>query len=176
MICGIDDDLNVLGVSNKYADQISRDIDDIIRGNTIINISAGEPAHHSELGVSIIPIENTPTKKVVAIRAVARHSGSVYSLISGERVYRLNASNHIIRGAATEFERLNRRVCDLTVEIAKVCKKNHILTSKLESHTLVLGALYDRILAEKAAAEKHYSAQSGYCRYFTGLLCGLFTS
>lgn len=168
MLFGIEDDLYVTGIIQKHVDQIARSVDDIIRDNSIINTTTGEPLHHRELTTITIPITDEPCRVVMAIRALSLHPGSIYSLVSGERVYRLNASNHVIRGPPTEFERLNRRVCDLMTEIAKVKKFNSILTERLHSSDIVLGELYDRILADKAAAEKRLTG--GYCGWLTGLL------
>lgn len=171
LIFGVDDQLAVTGISQKHADQISRNVDDIIRDNTIINLTIDEPLHLSELTTVIIPVEGAADLMVLAVRAIAKTPGSMYSLASGERVYRLNASNHILRGPATEYERLNGRVVELMTEVAKVKKYNSILTDRMGRMDSILPALYDKILAEKDAAEARLAGAS-ICQRLTRFLVG----
>ena len=169
LIFGIEDDLSVIGLCQRHVDQIARSVDDIIRDNTIINITRDEPIHRTELTTVLIPVDGVD-RTVVAVRAVAQAAGSMYSLATGERVYRLNASNHVLRGPATEYERLNCRVVELMTEIAKVKKYNSILSDRLADCDAVVQALHDRILAEKDAAEARLGTSWTKC--LLKALCG----
>lgn len=169
---GINDSRVITGISYHLADRFSLFVDQLISGKTIMRTD-GSDLTINEISTKVVEVEGSRGSLVVLIIAV-RPASTVqdYMWATGERYFRLNASNYCRRSDASEIIQLKERISVLKSDCGKlnahmdmmsgVLRKSMVAAAKATvERDEAIAALHQRILADKAAAEKALLAPRG---------------
>jgi predicted HTH transcriptional regulator len=157
---GINDDRQILGIEPKVADNLALLVDQIICLKTIMRADESELTT-AEVSTKIVDITGSPDRVLLIIRVQPASLSQDYMWTTGERYFRLNASNYCRRSDASE-------IIQLRGEIARL--KNDKV--KLEGYIRMLSGTHRRLLlseaAAKAAATDPWSIAGSLFRWFVG--------
>ena len=168
---GISDDRRIVGISDRLADRYSLFVDLLISGRSIVRLGGGDLTI-KEVSTQIIEVTGGPEPLVLLLISVKPLSTeSDYMWATGERYFRLNASNYCRRDEAIELVQLKERVSLLKSDCGKLSsqlttmmhelRKSMVSEAKATAEKNVLiDLLYERILTDKRKAEKELAAPS----------------
>jgi hypothetical protein len=218
MIFGIKDSGEVCGISRSGVDKLLLRSDEIIHQRRILHAETGMGITPKELCSCSIKLINMD-KYLVILKAVRLDESSMYRLSSGEKMFRLSASNyrpatsgrtHSILALQEENAELHKNLQTLVDSmhaknkeymrfnktLRQAEQENNSLGNQLRRVTMTLSAseysrakqadyigsikakyemtlkeLHEKILGEKAAAEKSLAEHNGLCGYISKLFC-----
>lgn len=157
---GINDDRQILGIEPKVADNLALLVDQIICLKAIMRDDESELTT-SEASATIVPVVGSHGRVILIIRVQPASLSQNYMWPTGERYFRLNASNYCRRSDAAE-------IIQLRGEVARL--KNEKL--KLEGYINMLAGTHRRLLLSEAEAVRKatdpWSMVSGLIRWLTG--------
>jgi len=138
---GINDDRQILGIEPKMADNLALMVDQIICLKAIMRDNDESELTTAEASAQIVDVAGMPGRVILIIRVQPSSLSQNYMWPTGERYFRLNASNYCRRTDAAE-------IMQLRGEIARL--KNDKV--KLEGYINMLAGAHRRTLLSEAAA------------------------
>ena len=169
---GINDSRIITGITYHLADRFSLFVDQLISGKGIMRTD-GTDLTISEVSTRVQEVEGSRGSLVILIIAIRPASTEQdYMWSTGERYFRLNASNYCRRSDASEIVQLKERIALLKSDCGKLNSHIDMMSGALRKSMVAAAkaaaerddavqALHRRILADKAAAEKALQASSG---------------
>lgn len=165
---GIDDWCKVVGIDQKTADIFTLLVDQIIREKLVVR--EGDSALTlAELSCRTVDLGGQKTLLIIHCCPTDLEQG--YMWPTGERYFRLNASNYCRKDDATELVLLKEKLATLKQDRGRLAsqldtvmvalKKSMIAESRVAAERdAALAHLYAQILAEKSVVEKKLSVGS----------------
>ena len=179
---GIDDQRIVQGIPYALADRLTLFVDNLISGRSIIRRDGSADLTIREIQTRTMPVGGSDGSLFLLIITVQPNSmESDYMWTTGERYFRLNASNYCRRDDPTEIMQLKEKISGLKKECgtlgSQLSAMTHALRKSMAAESkaainrdLALDLLHHKILVEKRAAEKKLMPTP--CDLL-GLLCAL---
>jgi predicted HTH transcriptional regulator len=150
---GVDDWCKVVGVPQKTADLFVLLVDQIIREKLIVR-EGDSQLTLDELSCHIVDLSGGEDKTILIVRCMPADLEKKYMWPTGERYYRLNASNYCRRDEATELIRLKEQVAELKLDRGRINSQLDTVMSALKKSLIAQERLRQQLDAREEEGQE----------------------